>query len=74
MLPPWVFEAEAAEAEAVDRNKLADAALSIAQRLGASYADIRINRTRFESQTNAYGGRAPEQSLWWSKRELRGWT
>lgn len=49
MLPPWVLEAEAAEAEAVDRNKLIDVALSVAKRLGASYADIRINRTRFES-------------------------
>ena len=51
MLPPWIFEAEAAEAEAVDRNRLADAALSIVKRLGASYADIRINRIRSESVT-----------------------
>ncbi|MGH9900751.1 MAG: TldD/PmbA family protein, partial [Pyrinomonadaceae bacterium] len=48
-LPPWVFEAEAAEAAAVDKNRLADIALSTAKRLGASYADIRVNRYRFES-------------------------
>ncbi|MDQ3257693.1 MAG: TldD/PmbA family protein [Acidobacteriota bacterium] len=48
-LPSWVFEAEAAEAAAVDKNQLADVALSTAKKLGASYADIRINRYRFES-------------------------
>ena len=48
-LPTWVFEAEAAAEAAVDKNKLADIALSTAKRLGASYADIRINRYRFES-------------------------
>ncbi|MDQ3254442.1 MAG: TldD/PmbA family protein, partial [Acidobacteriota bacterium] len=48
-LPSWVFEAEAAEAAAVDKNNLADVALSMAKNLGASYADIRINRYRFES-------------------------
>ncbi|MDQ3653161.1 MAG: TldD/PmbA family protein [Acidobacteriota bacterium] len=48
-LPSWVFEAEAAEAAAVDKNNLADVALSTAKKLGASYADIRINRYRFES-------------------------
>jgi TldD protein len=50
-LPSWVFEAEAAEAAAVDKNKLADSALSTAKKLGATYADIRINRTRLESVT-----------------------
>src|SRR5262245_31586884 len=51
VLPPWLLEAEAAEAEAVNRSKLADAALSTAKRLGTTYADIRINRTRSESVT-----------------------
>ncbi len=52
-LPAWVYEAEAAVDEklAVERGRLADAALSTAKRLGASYADIRINRYRFESVT-----------------------
>ncbi|HEX8176237.1 MAG TPA: TldD/PmbA family protein [Pyrinomonadaceae bacterium] len=48
-LPSWVFEAEAAADVNVDKNRLADVALSTAKRLGASYADIRINRYRFES-------------------------
>jgi len=50
-LPSWLVEAEAAQGATVEANKnaLADAALSTAKRLGASYADIRINRSRFES-------------------------
>ena len=48
-LPSWVFEAEAAEAAAIDKNKLADVAISRAKKLGASYADIRVNRYRNES-------------------------
>lgn len=47
-LAPWVLELEARAAEAVDRAKLADAALSSARQLGATYADIRINRYRHE--------------------------
>jgi len=47
-LPGWVLELEAAEAAAVDRGKLADAALGLAKQLGASYADIRIARYRNE--------------------------
>jgi TldD protein len=48
-LPAWVVETEAAEAAAVDKTKLADLAISRAKTLGASYADIRINRYRNES-------------------------
>ena len=48
-LPPWVLDAEAAEAAAVNKGDLADAALLAAKKLGATYADIRINRYRFES-------------------------
>jgi len=50
-LPAWTLEVEAAISErfAADKNRVADAALSTAKRLGASYADIRINRYRFES-------------------------
>ena len=48
-LPSWVFEAEAVADVVVDKNRLADAALTTAKRLGASYADIRINRYRFEA-------------------------
>jgi TldD protein len=48
---PWTLEAEATQNAAIDRLKprLAAAALATARRLGASYADIRINRYRFES-------------------------
>ena len=50
-LPSWVREVEVAEAAAaatVDKNALADIALSTARKLGATYADIRINRYRNE--------------------------
>jgi TldD protein len=49
VLPSWVGEVEAAEAATVDRAALADIALSLAKKLGATYADIRINRYRNES-------------------------
>ncbi|HSK73868.1 MAG TPA: metallopeptidase TldD-related protein [Pyrinomonadaceae bacterium] len=50
-LPSWVYEAEAENflAIEVNKNKLADVALSTAKKLGASYADIRINRYRLEA-------------------------
>lgn len=48
-LPPWLFELEAAEAAAVDKQKLAEIAVAGARQLGATYADIRINRYRNES-------------------------
>src|SRR5580765_2213240 len=48
-LPAWVPEVEAAEAAKVSKQELADAALTRAKALGASYADIRINRYRRES-------------------------
>src|SRR5687768_13400943 len=50
-LPSWVYDAQAATASFIDVNKdtLADAALATAKRLGASYADIRINRYRIEA-------------------------
>ena len=48
---PWVLEAQAAQAGAVEaiRNDVADAALEAARRLGAMYADVRVNRLRTES-------------------------
>jgi TldD protein len=48
---PWILDAEAAQGSAVDaiRNDLADAALAAARRLGASYADVRVNRLRSEA-------------------------
>src|SRR6266487_4280582 len=49
VLPSWVLESEAAEAANVDKSKLADLAISHATKLGAIYADIRINRYRNES-------------------------
>lgn len=51
VLPSWIYEAQAATAEFVSVNKLAlaDAALATAKRLGASYADIRINRYRLQA-------------------------
>ncbi len=51
-LPDWfsgVVAAEEAAANGVDKNALADAALTTARKLGVSYADIRINRYRNES-------------------------
>jgi TldD protein len=48
-LPVFSWEAEAAEAAAVDKHGLADIAIRHAKTLGASYADIRINRYRRES-------------------------
>src|SRR6185503_6454631 len=49
-LPAWALEADAASVTAVtDKNKLADIAISRAKKLGATYADIRINRYRNES-------------------------
>src|SRR5687767_11524879 len=43
----WVPEWTAADP--IDKDRLADAALLTAKRLGASYADIRVNRYRNES-------------------------
>jgi TldD protein len=50
-LPVWTLNSEAAEALWADAKKdaLADAALATAKKLGASYADIRINRYRNEN-------------------------
>src|SRR4051794_2102856 len=48
-LPAWVLDAQAAQAAAINKDKLADIAISLAKKLGASYADIRINRYRNES-------------------------
>src|SRR5688572_28577073 len=51
-LPSWINSVaaeEAAAAAAVDKNALADIALSTARKLGVTYADIRINRYRSES-------------------------
>ena len=47
-LPVWALNAEAANAfwAEVNKDALADAALATAKKLGASYADIRINRYR----------------------------
>ena len=47
-LPSWVHELEAAEAAAVNKGALADIALPLAKSLGATYADLRINRYRQE--------------------------
>ncbi len=50
-LPSWVYDAQAATGAfiEVNKNSLADAALATAKKLGASYADIRINRYRLEA-------------------------
>ncbi len=50
-LPSWVLDAEAAAAAVMarDREPLAEIALARAKKLGATYADIRINRYRNES-------------------------
>jgi TldD protein len=50
-LAPWVLDVEATQSAAVEiaKDDIADAALSIAKSLGATYADIRVNRYRSES-------------------------
>jgi len=50
-LPSWVYDAHATTGAYLDVNKnnLADAALATAKKLGATYADIRINRYRLEA-------------------------
>ena len=50
-VPSWVYSAQQTTAHFLDVNKnsLADAALATAKKLGASYADIRINRYRLEA-------------------------
>ena len=50
-IAPWVVEIEAAQAAVADASKydVADAALATAKRLGASYADIRVNRLETEA-------------------------
>ncbi|MGI8670194.1 MAG: TldD/PmbA family protein [Aridibacter sp.] len=50
-IPSWVYSADLTSKPLpeFDKNKLADAALSLADKLGASYADIRINKYRIES-------------------------
>ncbi len=47
-LPTWVLDQESTQAAALDRDALADQALSLARAAGAAYADIRINRYRSE--------------------------
>lgn len=50
-LPTWVYSATPGliPFRDVDKNALADLALSTAKKLGASYADVRINRYRIEA-------------------------
>ncbi len=50
-IPSWAYSADLTSNALpdFDKNKLADAALSLAKKLGASYADIRINKYRIES-------------------------
>jgi TldD protein len=48
---PWILEAEATQASVIDaiRNDLADSALATARKLGATYADVRVNHLRTEA-------------------------
>jgi TldD protein len=50
-IPSWAYTADLTgrPVPVFDKDKLADAALSIARRNGADYADIRINKYRIES-------------------------
>jgi len=48
-LPSWAYEAQTAAYLSLNKDALADAALATAKKLGASYADIRINRYRVEA-------------------------
>ena len=47
-VPGWIVVPEFAQAAEVEKDELADVALTAAKSLGASYADIRINRYRNE--------------------------
>lgn len=53
VLPSWVQSADLSDAPMpeIDKNFLADLALSVAKKMGATYADIRINRYRLETIT-----------------------
>src|SRR6267154_3733657 len=46
---PWELDAAEKETAAVNKNELAALALACAKKLGANYADIRINNYRNES-------------------------
>ena len=49
-LPSWIYGASPGTTFVdVNKDSLADAALATAKKLGASYADIRINRYRLEA-------------------------
>ena len=50
-LPSWIYSANLTSVPMpeVDKNNLADAALALAKKLGATYADIRINKYRLET-------------------------
>ena len=48
-LPAWAYEAQTFAYLGLNKDALTDAALATAKKLGASYADIRINRYRVES-------------------------
>ena len=48
-IPPWVLQAQSAGTAPVAKRELAAVAMARARKLGASYADIRINRYRNES-------------------------
>ncbi len=50
-LPSWVYSADlnSKSFPDINKDKLADAALTIAKRYGATYADIRISKYRIES-------------------------
>lgn len=49
VLPAWAFDQQPNTYADVNKDALADAALAMAKKLGASYADIRINRYRVEA-------------------------
>ena len=79
-LPSWIYEAQAATVIFVDVNKdnLADVALSTAKKLGASYADIRINRYRLEAvstrerqvQNVSSGQNFQSEAVWFASKIL----
>ena len=50
-IPSWAYSADLTSKPlpVFDKSKLADAALSLAKKVRASYADIRINKYRIES-------------------------
>ncbi|MCB1024360.1 MAG: twin-arginine translocation signal domain-containing protein, partial [Acidobacteria bacterium] len=78
-IPTWAYSADLTSAALpdFDKNKLADASISLAKKLGATYSDIRINKYRIESvstREKQVQGVAKGQNFGFGVRVLYGGT